>query len=92
VNYYDVEDYNQKEEELKINFMTIVMIQCYNCYQIFNSRNTLFHYLHSKIKITHYFTDKGLKSMIILAKLLSKLLKIVSTSTAVKDIKTDWEF
>jgi len=33
INFYNVKVYNQKDnKKLKINFVTIFMIQCHNCY------------------------------------------------------------
>jgi len=68
VNFYDVEDYNQKEENNKsnINFMTVSMIHCCNCYQVFKFKNTLFHHLHSEsFKLTHCSNKKNQNYIII---------------------------
>jgi len=97
INFYDIKVYNQKDnKKLKVNFVTISMIQCCDCHQIFIVRNVLFCHLHSEsFKITHCFNKKikttsSLTAM--LTKSLSELSKIVLTSVVVKDIETDYNF
>jgi len=107
INFYKVKFYNHKNKKSEINFMIILMIQCHDCHQIFNFRNSLFHHLHSeKVKITHCLTDKTSQSMIMLTKstvmmmkltvMLMKfsdeLLKVMSTSNFIKDTETDYDF
>ena len=77
VNFYDVEDYNQKKEnnELNINFITIFMIHCHNCHQFFDLRNVLFQHLCSDTnKIICYLKRKTITStsIVMLTKSLSK--------------------
>ena len=99
MNYYKVEDYNQKEDnkEFKINFVVISasIIQYHDCHQVFNFKNTLFCHLHFRTsKITCCFKGKTLasQSTAMLMKSLDKLLKIMSVSFVIKDIKTGYEF
>jgi len=44
VNFYNIEDYNQKEknDESDINFVTISMFYCCNYHQSFDSKISLF--------------------------------------------------
>lgn len=75
--------------------ITAVIVQCYNCHQVFNLKNTLFYHLYSKTnKITCCSKGKMQASQptAMLAKPLSKLLKIVSVSSVTKDIETGYEF
>jgi len=98
MNFYDVEAYNQKEnEELEVNFITIAMISYCNCHQSFKSRNILFCYLHSETaKITHCSMKKATakSSMTMLMKSSGKLFKIMSINSVViiKDIETGYGF
>ncbi len=98
MNFYDIEVYNQKwNKESEINFVTIAIISCCDCHQLFKSRNILFHHLHSKtVKITCYFMKKttAKSSMMMLIKSSDKLLKIISINSVViiKDIATDYDF
>jgi len=98
VNFYDVEDYNQKKENDKsnINFVAVSIIYCHNCHQVFKFRNTLFHHLHfESFKLTHC-SNRKIKTIslftVMLTKSLNELLKIVLTSVVIKDIEIDYDF
>jgi len=96
IDFYEVKFYNHENKKLKVNFVTILIIQCYDCHQVFNIENVLFHHLHSesfkivccsheKIKTTSLLTA-------MLTKSLNKLLKIVLINVIIKDIRTEYEF
>jgi len=98
VNFYDIEAYNQKEnKESEVNFVTIAMISCCDCHQLFKSRNILFCYFHFRtVKIACCSMRKTMtkSSTAMLTKSSDKLLKIISINSVViiKDIKTDYDF
>jgi len=99
INFYDVEVYNQKDnKKLEVNFVTIFIIQCCDCHQTFNFKNSLFHYFHFETaKITHCSQEKFvIKSSptVMLMKSSDVLFKIMLTDSVitVKNVKTDYDF
>jgi len=98
MNFYNIKVYNQKEnKESEVNFMTITIISCHNCHQLFKSRNILFHHFHFRtVKIAYCSMRKATaKSLtMMLMKSSGKLLKIISINSVIiiKDIKTGYDF
>jgi len=97
INFYEVKFYNHKNKKSEVNFVTILMIQCCDCHQVFDIRNVLFHCLCSEsFKIAHCSNRKTktmLSSTVMLVKFSGeKLLKIVLMSVIIKDIETDYDF
>jgi len=103
INFYEVDVYNQKKKKKsEINFVVIsvTMIQCYDCHQIFNFRNSLFHQFHFEtVKITCCLTDRTLQSIIMMIKSIimsvkfsDELSKVILTSNFIKDTETDYDF